>query len=1525
MASRVNTKFVVLLSASLLGLCALVAVAGLLLFRNSAADHAKLGDRRAAEGNYREAAERYSRAVNKENTNVGYLEKWRDALSKQTPTEQVRYSNAFNQYVSALRQLAIVQPDNVEAQRAYLELTAGRLNPNAFDRDGNDFLTREADTLLAARGDARGPWDVLRRYRGLARLRLLANTPDAKAELDAQARADLEAASAADPADAEVAQGLEAYWSYKAFRADADARPEDAAAARAAGAEVVRAFLANNPGSGAMQLTALRRDLADLVRDLQATDNKDGAARSNAFRETARPRLDAAAEALRAGDAARVSLAALNELRTLEGTLDGAARFSRTEAVAKAALDARPDDAELMSFRADIMASRDDHDASIAQLEQMVQLPPRPVSLEGMRLASQRIDARHAQAQLLVRKWAAAKEQKEKDELAARVTALRATLADLEAADSPRMLLIDANLAFMQGNDRRAGQLVEQYNSKTRARNPDALLLAAQIAFRQNQLGAAKENLTKLLAIQPADLNAGVFLADVEAQLQNFAAAEAMYVRLLEAVPGSEPIQDRLSRVRAAQGQGTLADPVAQTLLEADRMAEAGEGKPETGQQVIDFLRAKANENGMAPRLALGLAYAQMRENKRDAALADIRAALQAHPDSGELRAMEIALSTADPLEARLAVIDSAKPADLDRRVRRYLTYKTFGKRDLAKAELDAAAALAPDDKGIIEYRFMEALEAKDMPAAQALADRAVAGDFDGSGGLTYRARIEAAQGNTRDAIARMEQVIAAGGAPPEAYRLLGRLQLVAGRPGDAAGSFRQALERRPTDVASVNDLLTALAAMNRREEALQEARRYKQYAQGDADFLDTWLNLEAAIGDARMAIDRRERMARAEPGDRGNLSSLALVYLDAGAKDEARKIINQLRAAGDDLESVGLDAAWHWAQGDRPKAEAVFEEHIATLDLAKTGPMPYMVMAQFFLTRNDTDRAIAALEKARPFQTPAPTKDRPVALEADKALADTFIRVGKKEEGVAAARRVVEAGADTEDASFRKRLAEGLLGLGKVEEAKAALAPLAAAPAPDMVTTLLMADIRAASGDTRGQRELLDQAVSRFPSAAMVFLRRGQALAAEESGTRDAIEDFSRAIQLDPAMWQALRLRAVALDRIGKTEEGFTDLRASLKLNFSDNDLLERLLRQYVALGREQDAEETATEVVALRPRDWNVRYAVGDFFARQGLWNRAVPFFRDAYAITQQDLVAQRYLDALLSITPPAVKNAEDVLTGLGDRVAKSPGFTMASARAKAAQGKPADAGRAAVDALRLLDQRNPVQMVAWYNDVRRIEPDGKRRRQLLDDMMRSNVATEWLGYFRTGLLIDDVSKDEGLRQLRAIAEGAQLLILRQLSWRALGTGYYQLGRFQEAATSLEDGLKAYPGDTEMTNNLAFIYAKKLGRFPEALTLAESAVKTGPESHELLDTLGVALMLNGRDADAIPILERALLMAKSPQAVVVSSAHLASAHLAVKDAAKARDVLAIAEQIVKESPDEVDAEAETELQEARTQAGAS
>ncbi|MDX2131534.1 MAG: tetratricopeptide repeat protein [Planctomycetota bacterium] len=1484
--AKVNTKFVFILGAGLVAVLGGLLGAAYLVLYNTAGELVQKGDRAMASQDYREAATYYSKACDREKTNAEYFRKWRSSIAAQTPDTPVKYQEALQGYRGATRQLAVIQRDSVEAQREYLEMLKKGIFAGPFDRQSVSYLRDEAGVFLAFHaGKPAGDWEVLRRYRGLANARLLAQSPDAKPEDWASVREDLEAAIRVDPSDFESVSNLEGTLLELSDRARVAGREDEASSLQQAANAVVTAYQAANPDDPIMQLATLRRDFLNEVRAFQRRSREavdagqtppDPVVAAEQFTNEARGRLDRAMEVCRRLDAKDLTPELMNLMRASEQVVDGAGRFARSKELLTRALEARPDDLEALSGQAEVAAQTGDYDAGIQYLQKIIDQPNRPVSPEGGALFGYRDSARYLQALWALRAYLALDAETPEAQREASLKRARAfhdVFTKSEAPESVRRMMVDAWLAFVDRDPQTTNRLLTGVNKKTPISDPDTLVLWAQAALQTNEPGAARERLLRVLDIQPNNISAGIVYGQLSLQLQDFAQAETTFSNILRLQPDNQLAQNGLNFARAGRGADDAGSPVQRAILTAVRMQREGVGKPETDGQVNLFLTEQVEKNNHDPLLVRALVTTRLGLGDREGAMKVVRTAMEKHPDSVLLKDIQTTLTSEDPTDAQLTIIASRTDVpELQRRLARHSVFTRAGRADEARAELAELVKLDPDGEQVLELQFLDALARQDWDAASALADKAGKLNTDRAEGRTFRARMLAARGDPRAGADIMQQVIDAGGASPEVFRLHGRLLSAIGRHADALASYQAALRLRPNDAGSIRDVVASLVTQGRRDQALVAARDGAKFAENDPEFLDLWLRIEAEFGNLPMVLTRRERLAAANPRDRENLIELARLQIRTGELEKARTVIDQVRAQGDDLDGASLDASWHWARNDRAGTFRVFDAYVESRSAAPDKLRALLDFAQFLYARQDVPNALGVLEKARAVQDPA-------TLEADKAMAEAYFAQNALEQGVEVMRRILAAKADSPEQSYRKRLVESLIRLKRVDEAETELAPLLAKD-PDLVAQLLEADLRLAQEKPAEARLALDRIVSRFPAEPSVFVKRGQLLMRTPETHRDALADFGKAIQLQPQMWQAFRLRAALHGRMKNSDAALADLREAMRINPTDDEMLVSLVTDLLRLGRDQEAEQAAEDAIAGRPREALVFSRVASLFSQTDRPAIAAKFYEKAFDLDPSDLVSQKLLDSLINTPTPNLAKAEDVLRRIGsERIGKSPGFMMALGKLRAAQGRVPEAQRAALDAVRLLNPENGQIMMVWHEDMQRLITNPTRYTEFLEASIRNGVVpqlNEWLAFFA-----GEVKSRQPGQQEAALADLARLRdsknqALRAYVLRLNGSLLFQAGRVQEAKDVWVIALREFPADPEMNNNLAYVLAKE-EKFTEALPLAETAVRGLPNNADIIDTLGYIRMRLNKLTDAELAFRSALSYVRTAQQGVQVGAHLA------------------------------------------------
>lgn len=1457
MASRVNVKFVVALSTVLTLVFGVVAYVGYTMVIKSGDDLVRMGDEKLEEGKAAqkagdEAAAQeafnassflYSKAVAKDRSSVEYLDRWATAMSYWIPETQTAYRSAFERTMAIRRAKAVLLRTDLAAHHDYLSTIERQIMLGELTRQSLDYLISETGVSLQYFEGSAG--DSLRRYRGRAVVEIMDSNLELTDEQRAQAKADLMAALAADPKDAPVAVSLARWGRVESRRAAALGSPDQAAELQNEAMSGLRAFVEANPGNAEAQLGLLNIELETLL----ASGSQSEAPRREAVAELL-PRLQTVRETMFQQDGASSNLLQIARLRLLESIIDPDSKNAATLRVLDSAIAARPEDPDLLAIRARISFEQRDFAKAIDQYQAIVDLKPRPVSLEGMRRYLRRVEAVSQQAECVLGMWEQATSAEERTSLIERAGKYRQALAAELPTDAPALLLLDAKIAIAAGRDSDAQRLLATYNERTLSNDVQGVWLLGQVTMK-SQPGIARRQFERVLEMQPQNSAAMVALATMESQLQNHPRAIELYQRALVINPNDAGAQRGLEASLIASNLKPADDPVVQLVIDSRRTEAGTMETPGDSAGAVAMLEAGVVEHEMDLRIVTELV--RMYLDKEDMARATqlVAQAKAAHPENPTIERLSSALAQGNPLDVAIELINTSDLPPSSKELMKYRLYKSRAMKDEAARFLAEAQRLAPDDAGVIEVAFNDALEAKDSERARALLEQATRLNVDRAGGLTYRARVEIMDGKTADSVRTLQQAINAGASYTGVHRLLGRQLVTLGREQEGFASYRRALEMQPNDMQTINELIAVLVRSNRLQEALTVARDSEKYGRSDRTFQNMWMDLEAAVGDKQLALNRRIKLVELDPGNRENRIALASILIESAQWAEARKFIDELRASGDSLALVELDAKWHADQNDVDGARGVFVDYITAQDPATLTSAPYISFGRFMLNRRINDIGIAALNQAR-------SKQDPKVLEADKELADSLFRLGRHDEAAALYKGIIDAGADTSDQIYRLRYIEAFLRLERWADAEAQLAGFGDRIETDPVILMLRADIAKGQGDMRRCREILDRAVVVAPDDPLVYVERAQSRSQDPLLVGQAMQDLDRALQLRPSLWQALRLRAAIRAQQGDIEGALADLRSAVTANPALNELRYGLMLELLNRGRSTDAAEVAEQGLSQRPGDLMLMLGSGQLFAERGQWPRAAVFYRRAWMQAQDVATAQLYVEALLNMTPPDLTEATNVLTRMGDRVSNDASLILARAEILAKRNRMDDARRE-LSASYSTVRNDPRQIMAWYAASRRILTNPSELAAYLE-LLEREIPDPWVTYLRGRTLSESaVTLSQGVELLRRV-QAIDNVTLAVNSHRTEGSAYYALDRNEEAVEAWKRGLDKFGDDWEMNNNVAFILAKKLDRAEEAVPFAERAAKMNPNAAEIQDTLGVAYTLTKQFDKAEAALQKAM-----------------------------------------------------------------
>ena len=361
------------------------------------------------------------------------------------------------------------------------------------------------------------------------------------------------------------------------------------------------------------------------------------------------------------------------------------------------------------------------------------------------------------------------------------------------------------------------------------------------------------------------------------------------------------------------------------------------------------------------------------------------------------------------------------------------------------------------------------------------------------------------------------------------------------------------------------------------------------------------------------------------------------------------------------------------------------------------------------------------------------------------------------------------------------------------------------------------------------------------------------------------------------------------------------------------NDELFMGLVSDFIRKGDYTRAADVAMQVLAKRDRDVNAMATVASLFMSVNAHVEAARFFKMAFDIEKSDMVAQRYLDALLAATPPNNTEANVVLNALGDqRIAGSPGFLMAVSKLAKNTGRLAEANAAANEALKRLRVDEPTMMLAWFNDLRRLLPKKDELLRYLDQAGRLSSAAkaqEWIAYFRLAANLEDPTTVVAtLPAAKDLLSKAEEPSIRQLLYRSVSGAQIAQGEHAEAVRTIRVALGSFPSDVEMLNNGAYCLAEKLGKPQDAVAMIEKAVELTPGVADVWDTYGSVFLRLEQYEKAADGFGRAVRLAGSPSLTIKYATPLVESLVKAGRKEQARSLLRDLRTIVDDSRNQID-----------------
>ncbi len=1045
---------------------------------------------------------------------------------------------------------------------------------------------------------------------------------------------------------------------------------------------------------------------------------------------------------------------------------------------------------------------------------------------------------------------------------------------------------------------------------------------------RDRQPGQARLHLQRLLARNPGATLARKLLLAILIRDRQYEQARAQIVILEKTNKDDADLIRARIAVMAGLGESATVKPLVEALPEttrSERLYKAAAAQAASlgalAERLMRSLHQEERQDNSKSNDYAGtqmLVRALLAEEKREEAVAVVRAARAKDPKSARLQLMERVLegkSSANELgglfdelskESGTGPVPAATSA-----LQRAELYRRRGEFDEALKVLTTALQANADDSQLLAAVFTLALEMRRPD----LADRYAAGlqtlNADHANGLYYRSRLKLARRDFTGALEDATELCRRLETFASSWVVRGQAEQGLSRYDNAITSYSRALEKQADNFEALDGLIQCHVAIGQIASARACARR-DMGTSNATYFTELDRRLEELYGDPMSATAARERAAREAPDSREARLALVQNYLSvsdnlAGRTDRAGAQAYLLRAQTaleamlakwpDDLQVVARLSELFERQSKGSDALRLLQS-FASRDAWKDKPQPWLMIAQIQVRARNVTQAEEAFQKA-------------LSLSADsddirQQFAMFYFQSGQADKGLVLLKSLAD---ETKDPKIRTTLIETLISLQRAPEAEAMIREVLGKNPNDAQMLSLLGYIRmtpAKPGDLPkfdDAAEFIEQALKIDPQYAPALYYRGL-IHLSRGELAGSVADLTAARNLTPNNADIRSGLFDALRRRGQFDDAARELEAAIQDHPLRRDLRRKLLTVYFADKHWTQAERLIEETkhvpelagdaqwCKIEAQMWIERGDLDRAMAANLVAARLAPADSDV-SFTHLDInLRKKNFDEVIAVTNPII-----------DRGMEKPWWMwMCRAAALNGKGRLADADSAFDSALAGVDaiaddlaaERLATIMVADLGVDKTAEKLRDRRAPYWSlCLVRVYVSAD--RWDKAVAVADELRT----RPLDALTPPQRLRVLSSLGQTyTAATSRGVPGAKEEAEQAYTRLLSDAERDSatlsariEALNNLACLFSEGSQPDPsKALNFSKQAydlmVKANYINPVIADTHGWVLVLNDRVFEGLVILEEA---AERSPSVPDIHYHLAEAYLRKSETAKA------------------------------------
>ncbi len=1172
MATRVNKKLLIIVVSCVVIALGVLGVVAFQQYRQDPTRFLKAGDAAMARGDFREAARNYGRAIGKRPNEVEFHNKYLDAAGKIIPESRQEAGEKYTLWVGSLLKRAQIKRNDETLWRGVLEETR-------FHSELNDTVAAWKALYEVASEDllrTLDPTDPLvptaKALMGYAQARRIgALTPE---EITATVALLEGALATAKGADRDIAYGgLLNLRFEQALAMSRSSQSRQAADAWKVFDELYAKAIADVPDGFEILRTGMLR-----VR-----------ARALANDPTLTPQaMAAAADALADRAAALGDQTSTFQATKVLGTPGVPDGMKRAAKLLVPFLEKHPDAVvhrQALAFC--LGASKETVAEAEKEALKIIEAPRIPVSLASAVQDESRVNAAKQLFDLDFGRLDGVSSNDAKAEIIKKLEVSAARIRELAKgeADDSIVLKTDGKLALAKDDFATADQKFKEVFRKGTLIDLELYVLASAVAEQRGETGQAQQLANKGLEMAPNNLQLLARVGSLAMRNGRFTEARAAAERMLAAAPDDEGAKRLLAAAKEGEHPTMVDpnDPLIQKIKQLDDLRvkkDLNAGRPLLEELLKDhpddvrILTVAMLFEFDAKDMEAARKYADhaLELSPGNPTITRIRSFIVGGDDP--VARVEAAVATEFPREPDKTVYSAIRMAQSvqatqDQIARAQKTDATEAARltellprvqAAAKRWEEAAIKLDPLHPAWLDFRFSNTLAEenaktgpKDYKTAESIIAEAERSGRSPAMVALFRGRLALVQGRAGEAATLLQKSIDTNIDDSDVFRMLGIALEQAGDLPGAVKNYAEAYRRKPTDLNAAKTYVAGLGKSGDRAGALTVLRDLRKIAPSDEDITESWLDLEAEIGDRVLARDTRSGAFQVNPANRRNAIKFAAMLAelqpdradiaDAAGKvkyteatwraldertrqqelekvrttwqQESDEVFAKLIAAEPQSKELAMvRAATFRHQGRYDKAEGAIRDLISRAGGKPSSDM-YVALGVHFVETNGPD---AQAKAAEAFAEAQKLQDDNVR-EADASIAEYYFQRYDFPASLTYRERFAQAKGERTVAQRRTlalRLAETYSRVSEFDKANAALAEAIKLGERDLYTDQLEGTIAEGRGTKQAADDRAAAGVGPVPKAKIdeVLKIYDQGLAALANAAKTAPNNATVAVQ---------------------------------------------------------------------------------------------------------------------------------------------------------------------------------------------------------------------------------------------------------------------------------------------------------------------------------------------------------------------------------------------------------------------------